>query len=68
MEHFSVKKKLLTKKKPKNRVRDVTGSPIGRESHPANLKKQGGKRFLSYFYRWNIISFNETWRDIHGFV
>ena len=50
MEHFSVKKKLLTKKKPKNRVRDVTGSPIGRESHPANLKKQkkqGRKRFLS---------------------
>ena len=50
------KKELLTTKNAKNRVRFVAGRSIVRESHPANLKKQGGKRFLSLSYGENLIS------------
>ena len=50
------KKELLTTKNAKNRVRFVAGRSIVRESHRANLKKQGGKRFLSLSYGENLIS------------
>ena len=74
VELFLVKKK-KTEIQAKNRVRDLKGSFFS-ETHPYNIKKQGGKRFPSQFYRLNFIqnftkneiSTEESCSYLHGRV
>ena len=68
---FEKKKEKMTKIQAKNRVRDVTGSFEICETHPIDIKKQGGKRFPSQFHRSNFVqncTKNEMSTDIHGLV
>ena len=45
----------MTQKQARNRVWDVTGSFDFGETHPYDLKKQGGKCFPSQFHRLNEL-------------